>query len=286
MIFKKITEWADKWLVTFNPIKTESMIISRKKTALVHPPLNMYNQQIIQVDFHRHLGINLSNNCLWHSQIDLIKNKAWPKINILKKIKFTMDRKTLEIIYMSFIRSLLEYADTIWDNCTNYEKDDLDKIQHEAARIVTGTTKLVSIDDLYNETGWETLTVRRRKHKLILLYKMINGLTPPYLTNLVPPSTGRTSTYNLRNNNNIQTIYSRTNLYYNSFLPSSIREWNTLPVGLRNSTSLNNFKRMLNLDVRKVPLYYFLGSRKAHILHTRLRTNWQCTQSPFIPHKI
>ena len=36
------------------------------------------------------------------------------------------------------------------------------KNQIEAARIVTGTTKLVSLDKLYQETGWETLEDRRK----------------------------------------------------------------------------------------------------------------------------
>ena len=90
----------------------------------------------------------------------------------MRKLKFTLDRKSLETIYFSFIRPLLEYADVVWDNCTQYEVDELEKIQIEAARIVTGATKLVSIDSLYTETGWETLASRRLNHKLLLFFKM------------------------------------------------------------------------------------------------------------------
>ncbi len=74
---------------------------------------------------------------------------------------------------------------------------DLDKIQNEAARIVTGTTKLVSLHNLHNESAWESLGSRRRKHKLILFYKMINRQTPQYLSNLVPPTVGSNNNYNL-----------------------------------------------------------------------------------------
>ena len=42
----------------------------------------------------------------------------------------------------------------ITDNCTLYEANELEKIQLEAAHIATGSTKLVSIDSLYTETGW------------------------------------------------------------------------------------------------------------------------------------
>lgn len=50
---------------------------------------------------------------------------------------------------------------------------------------MTGATKLVSLDKLYRKTGWETLEVRRNKHKLCTFYKMINNLTPEYLTSLI-----------------------------------------------------------------------------------------------------
>ena len=102
------------------------------------------------------------------------------------------------MFYCSFIRSVLEYADVVWDNCTKYEEDEVEKIQLEAARIVTGTTKLVSIDNLYSETGWETLKSRKQQHKLILFYKMVNNFTPIYLSSLLPHQVGNVSRYNLK----------------------------------------------------------------------------------------
>ena len=103
-----------------------------------------------------------------HMYNHIITIKAWQRIHIMRKLKFRLDRKTLETIYMTFMRSILEYADVVWCNITKYEEDELEKIQLEAARIVTGTTKLISIENLYKETGWETLSSRRRQHKLTL----------------------------------------------------------------------------------------------------------------------
>ena len=86
----------------------------------------------------------------------------------MRRLKFILERRSLEIVYSSFIRPLLEYGDTIWDNCTFYEKQELDKIQNEAARIATVATALVSIQDLHNEVGWESLQTRITNHKLSL----------------------------------------------------------------------------------------------------------------------
>ena len=71
----------------------------------------------------------------------------------MRKLKFKLDRKALETIFIAFIRPLLEYGDIIWDNFAQYEKQELEKIQTEAACIATGTTKLVSHNSLYTEIG-------------------------------------------------------------------------------------------------------------------------------------
>ena len=60
--------------------------------------------------------------------------------------------------------------------------------------------------------------------------------------------------------------------YSNSFLPSSIREWNNLPSVDRNANTVDAFKRHLNQGRVNVPKYFYTGSKHLQILHTRLRT--------------
>ena len=67
----------------------------------------MLNQQSMEVDTHKHLGIYLSNDGSWHKQISFIKEKDCARINIMRRLKFVLDRNCLETIYISFIRSIL-----------------------------------------------------------------------------------------------------------------------------------------------------------------------------------
>ena len=168
----------------------------------------MNNQYINDVSYHKHLGLFLSSNGSWHEHINYITSKAWQRIYIMRKLKFLLDRDSLNRIYISFIRPVLEYSDVVWDNCAQIEINALEKIQLEAARIVTGATKLVALEMLYRRTGWESLQERRQKHKMCLFYKKAGGLTPSYLSDLVPLS------YNLRDSHNIRPIQTRTQLYY------------------------------------------------------------------------
>ena len=77
----------------------------------------------------------------------------------------------------------------------------------------------------------------------------------------------------LSGDHNLRPIATRTNLYYNSFPPSVIRDWNELPVVVRQLHSVCSFKSYLNRDFTPVLKYYLTGNRKSQILHTRLRTN-------------
>ena len=51
----------------------------------------------------------------------------------MQRLKFKLDRKSLELIYTTFIRPFMEYSEFIWDNCTRYEKQEKDQ-KNEVAR--------------------------------------------------------------------------------------------------------------------------------------------------------
>ena len=165
----QISSWSKKWLVTFNPSKTESVIFSRKHQKQHHPSLYLDNVPISQVSTHTHLGVTFTTDGKCQSHISLNINKAWQRIGILRTLTFVVSRSALDKMYITFIRPLLEYADIVWDNCSIELKNGIEAVQHEAARIVTGATKLCSIYRLME---------RRRKHRLILFFKMKDGISP------------------------------------------------------------------------------------------------------------
>jgi hypothetical protein len=82
-------------------------------------------------------------------------------------IKHKLDRKSLDKLYIGFIRPMLEYEGIVWDNCSLHESELLESVQLEAARIITGLRKGTSHAKLYTELGWVPLKERRRTNKLI-----------------------------------------------------------------------------------------------------------------------
>ena len=79
--------------------------------------------------------------------------------------------------------------------------------------------------------------MRRRKHKLIIFYKMQNGLAPLYLSSLLPSNVGDLSDYN--HSQDARYLHCRTQLFSNSFIPSAIKDWNDLSIEDRNIPTIS-----------------------------------------------
>ena len=120
--------WGE-WLVKFNPSKSESLLVAWKNNRNMHPPLIMNAVYINDVQHHNHLGVILSNDGTWHEHIDLFTSKAWQKIYVMRKLNFMYDRDSLNKIYISFVWPTLEYAIIVWDNCTQYETNAIERKQ-------------------------------------------------------------------------------------------------------------------------------------------------------------
>ena len=148
-----ISRWTKQCLVTFNPSKTEAMLFSSSFCHNDVPMLIFDNTLITFVDNHKHLGITLNTMVRWHDHKQNIIKSANKVICVMRRPKFTLSRAALNQIYLAYVRPILEYSSIVWDGCTTQDLNSLEKLQNEAARIVTGLTRSVSLEKLYKECG-------------------------------------------------------------------------------------------------------------------------------------
>jgi hypothetical protein len=156
---QQISSWADKWKVTFNAGKTKDIIFSNKMLNN-SPPLVVNDSFINRVNTHRHLGIYLTSNLDWSTQINDICLKANRKLAVLRNVKF-LKRNTLDLLYKITVRSVIDNALLTYANnlkLTDFAR--LDRLQYRAAKLVTGALHFTSRDKLNNELGWENMQTR------------------------------------------------------------------------------------------------------------------------------
>ncbi len=165
----EIHQWSSKWLVDFNPDKTKLLLFSRRHISS-NPVLYLNGARISKESTHKHLGIIFSNKGDWNAHIELIIKKTTNKINILRKLKYILDRKTLDIIYKSYIRPVMEYADIIWGNTSQLNANLLEDLQLACLRIITGLPRGTSHETILVESGYAKLKTRRDQHRIIMFH--------------------------------------------------------------------------------------------------------------------
>ena len=148
----------------------------------------------------------------------------------------------LSIIYRSIIEPYFTYCCIVWDTIGETQMANLQKLQNRAARIITGASYLKRSCDLLAELGWLNLEVMRQRQKAILMFKVLNGLTPPpYLSEMFTHKTSFHN-YGLRSSKmNLELPKCRTNYYKNSFAFSGAKLWNDLPPSVKDESSLKRF---------------------------------------------
>ena len=148
---------------------------------------------------------------------------------------------------------------------------DIENIQLEAARIITGAIKGTPHNKIYNETKWTTTNDRRDRRNMITFYKLYHNLTPDYMKNMLPKKIRNLHTYNLRNKNDISKQPVKSTLRMNSFVSHMVDKWNSLDDDIKLTAGLKEFTRHLKKNDKKPPKYYSVGDRKSNIHHARMR---------------
>jgi hypothetical protein len=128
-----LSKWSEQWLVKLHPDKTDIMVFSIRNRDF-NSNLNINNIQIDPVASHRHLGVYFSSDFKWTIHINKIIEKASKQLNVLRKLKFKLDREYLERIYLTFILPILEYSCEVWDNCGQMECRSLRKNQSRSCQ--------------------------------------------------------------------------------------------------------------------------------------------------------
>ena len=176
-------------------------------------------------------------------------------------------------LHHTVIRPVLEYGCVLFDNCTEQQSEQLERVQRQAALAITRAYQHTPHQNLLSELGLERLEVRRTKAKLTLFFKMKKNIAPNYLSELIPEEVGQQSQYNLRNSTSIKLPKTSTNYFLKSFIPSTIRLWNELPENIRLKNEFDDFKKELQQIYKppKVSKAHLISAKDGHIQLLRIK---------------
>ena len=153
--------------------------------------------------------------------------RANRKLAVLRRVKY-LKRHTLDLLYKITVRSIIDYGLVLYYyNCTDKEKARYDRIQYNAARLVSSTHNYTSKEKLFSELGWESIENRAYILGICMFHKIVKGETRPLLKSLLPEF-NNTNHYNLRTLKPLKPFPFKGVKYSKSFFPYFTKTYNDL----------------------------------------------------------
>ena len=166
-----------------NLVKTGCTILatSPKLKALDFNPLIKLNGNSIKRFFNTdYLGLIIDENLSWNKYIDSLKLKISSALIAIKQVRF-LPRESLIIFYHSLAESRLRYCNAVWGNCGTSLKDQLQRLQDRAARIVT---KCDNTNSLIHKLGLLNVQQLIDFDTAVMVSKTLNNTAPSYLADI------------------------------------------------------------------------------------------------------
>ena len=103
----------------------------------------------------------------------------------------------------------------------------------------------LNIEPLYRDTNFISTKSRDENWMSIVMYKVLKGLCPTYLSNCVSVIDVSQARYNFRTQGPTNVPWVRLESFKRSFVSHTCRLWNDLPDKVQNASSVYNFKQVL-----------------------------------------
>ena len=218
------------------------MILKIKKAIADDVDIIVNDAMLNLTDDMTVLGITIDSQLNFNVHVSNMCNKAGRQLNVLQRLKGSLDCSSRCSIYKSFIMSNFNYCPVVWMFTSKSSLSKLEGIQKRALRFVLDdyTSDYVELLDKANVPGMKIMALR---YLAIEVYKCINGINPKYLNDLF---TIKERKYQLRNvsiidRDKVQT----TNHGLKSFKDNGAKIWNSLPNSCKSAISVEDFKVLI-----------------------------------------
>lgn len=215
----KLHKWSTENKLSFNINKCYVLQFTRKKNKINFT--YRINENILSmVTEMRDLGVTYDLQLNFKTHMANITNKALKMYGfVIRNSKHFNDIGCIRKLYVSYVRSILEYCSIIWSPYYINHSYHIEKVQNKFLRYIyyrkNGIYQLhIPREDVMNTYNLKSLEDRRKATSIIFLYKLIHNLVDDSV--LLAHLNFHVPTYRIRNPVSFYVDNTRTNYYSNS----------------------------------------------------------------------
>ena len=266
---KKLSLWLNVNRLALNVSKTNFVIFRGYRKPCDHNVTLLINKKAIeQKSYVKYLGVLIDEHLNWKEHICNVTKKISRSVGIICKLRLCMNRSLLRTLYYTLVYSHLNYGIHVWGSACNTDLEKILLLQKKAVRAMTGNKwyqkhsdpgPLASSNPLFNSLGILKIDDIYRLNIAKFIFSCLSHLTPPifweWFSIYNEVATRSNTVINQDDYFDIGTISQSITLHTKSFNKDSYGAkkvqvlgpvlWNNLPGILRNSDSLEIFKKGL-----------------------------------------
>ncbi|CAJ0953833.1 unnamed protein product [Ranitomeya imitator] len=253
-----ISSFFSSRFLKLNVDKSELIIFPPShKSSLLDLSIAVNDIMLSPVPEVRCLGVTFDSALSFKPHIQALSTSCRLQLKNISRIRPFLNPQSTKMLVHALIISRLDYCNILFCGLPANTLAPLQSILNSAARLIHLSPRYSSASPLCKSLHWLPFPQRIQFKLLILTYKAIHNLSPPYISELISrylPSRDLRSSQDLLLSSTL--IRSSSNRLQDFSRISPIL-WNSLPQHVRLSTTVGSFRRNL-----KTHLF-----RKAYSLH-------------------
>ncbi len=141
-----LERWLNKWRLSMSAPKCNYIIFNQSNNTHEEIDIKLYNESIPLVSTIKFLGVTFDSRLSFKDHLIEVSKKCHERLNMIKILShkyWLLNKETLKIIYMSLIRSVLDYSSFIIPllNTTSYKR--VQAIQNIALKTIYRLPRLM-----------------------------------------------------------------------------------------------------------------------------------------------
>src|ERR1044072_9071220 len=226
-------------MVVFNASKTQFLHLSIRQNLPHNYDFFLENTQLRPSSVLNIIGVSFSRDLSWKDHITSLSKQASKRLGVLRRLQNFFTPPQLLALYRGGARPCMEYVSHIWGGSTHTAL--LEKVESRAFRLINSPALTDSL---------RSHSARRIVASLSLYYRYYNGHCSSELSRRIPPPLRRVRATRFSTQSHpfsVQLSDPRLNSYAHSYMCSTGKVWNTLPLSVFPiSFDLHTFKRRVS----------------------------------------
>ena len=245
-----VQDWSSGVWLVMNPMKIVFVCFGSASSVAtaraLEPFVEVAGRRIVLSAEVKYLGVCLTETLSWGRQARMLTSRVYNALRSMAHFKRALSPRVRLLLVRSLAAVHLDYCDLVFSGADARTTHMLQVAQNASIRFIDSLPWGSHVSASRRRLGFLTATDKRRYKSLILFHRLIHDGRPSALVDTIRPLSGDDFRRG-RATGTRRYVLPRACTGYGSmsFSFRTVRDWNSLPDGLRGITTLPAFKRAL-----------------------------------------